>query len=113
MARETKTKHIPFPEKVPTAKGDVESVTMRAPLVGDMLAAQVAAAEACADQERQPTSAETEVRLFARLCGLIPEDIQDWPYWAYTDLQEAFRFLSARPEARADAPAETEEAPAD
>lgn len=94
MASQKRRRVIRFSEPVEAMGDKVTELTMREPLVRDLLHAQVAADAACVDQNRRASPAEHEARLFSLLVGVPLEDMLDWPSWAYQDLQEAYVFLS-------------------
>ena len=80
---ETKTIQLRYPVKADGAT--IEQLTMRRPLVKDLHAAQRAGAGA----------AETEVALFANLCEVTPETLDEMDLGDYRRLQGAYDgFLS-------------------
>ncbi|MFB9149516.1 phage tail assembly protein [Roseovarius ramblicola] len=71
---------ITFDRPVVIDGKEVTSLTMREPTVDDQLAAQ----------ESGGTDAQQEMRLFANLCEVSPEDIRRLPLKAYVAMREAF-----------------------
>lgn len=77
------TLKLEFPLKL--EGGEVAALVMRRPTVGDHLAAEKATGG----------ELDAEVILFARLCGMNPEDMQPMDMADYKGLQEIYKgFLS-------------------
>ena len=81
---------LQYPIKVDGA--DVTALNMRRPKVADMLLAD----------KLSGSDGDKEVRMFANLCEVTPETIEQLDLADYTKLQETYRaFLSSAPATRA------------
>jgi len=83
MKNETITLEYPFHSK--SDNREIKELNMRRGSVGDQLAAE----------HDSKTSAEIEIRLFANLCEITPEEMKQMDLKDYKKVQGAFKsFLS-------------------
>lgn len=76
---------LEFPVHSPTDNREIKELNMRRASVGDQLAAE--------HDSKNP--AETEIRLFANLCGVTPEEMKLIDLKDYRQVQDTFKsFLS-------------------
>lgn len=77
------SKEIKLKYPVRLATGEMlEKLTLRRPKVGDIRSAAHLA-----------TDAEQELFIFARLAGLVPEDLDALDFADYKEIQRVFRFM--------------------
>ena len=67
-----------------TDAGELKTLTMREPTVADSIAAD----------EAKGSALQKEVRYFANLCQLSPDDIQRLPFKDYQRMQAAFEVFT-------------------
>lgn len=80
MPKEEKIQ-LEFPIHSPSDNREIKELTMRRASVGDQLAAE--------HDSKNP--AETEIRLFANLCGIAPDEMQQMDLKDYRKVQDAFK----------------------
>jgi hypothetical protein len=83
MKNETIALDFPFNSKLDNR--EIKELTMRRASVGDQLAAE----------HNSKNQAETEVRLFANLCGVTPDEIKQMDLKDYRKLGETFKSFLA------------------
>lgn len=72
---------LDFPFNSPSDNREIKELTMRRGSVGDQLAAQ----------HNSKSEGETEVRLFANLCGISPDEMKKVDLKDYKKVQETYK----------------------